>query len=307
MLRGLSFYHGLTDAVKKYNVNHVPTTYSIQTNGTLIDGTWIEYFKTNDFLVGISLDGYRDIHDLNRRNHAGKGTFYQVQKNIQALKKHQVKFNTLCVVTRQIAQHPKKVYRFYKNQGIRYLQFIPCIESFDRPMGHEPYSLTPELYGEFLIKLFCEWYEDLIRGAYISIRMFDNIVNILNGRPAESCDMKGVCSKGTVVEADGSVYPCDFYVLDEWRAGNILTDDFEKIIQSDAMNRFVELSKNIDPSCRACKYFFVCRGGCRRHKEPVAAGEPLKNHFCTSYKMFYNACLERLYQVARWVNKQEIT
>ena len=207
------------------------------------------------------------------------------------------------MVSRQIAQHAKKVYRFYKKQGYKYLQFIPCLEELGQEMGQSVYSLTPKAYGQFLIALFNEWFEDFIRGNYISIRMFDNLVGILNGNQPESCDMRGVCSRGTVIEADGSVYPCDFYVMDEWRVGNVFEDDFEAMIKNETMDRFVNTSKRIDSSCMECEYFSLCRGGCRRHKEPIVEGTPLTNYFCDSFKMFYKACLERLYQVARRVQR----
>ena len=303
MLRGFDFYHRVIECVEKHNTKHIPTSYSIQTNGTLIDIDWAKFFKANRFLVGISLDGYKDTHDLNRITVAGKGTFNQIQQAIQMLNKFDVDFNILCVVTSHIAQHPAKVYRFFKKQNIEYMQFIPCMDRLGQPMGRENYSLSPELYGRFLVTLFNEWFEDLMNGEYISIRMFDNIVNMLNGKQPEACDMQGVCSRGTVIEADGSVYPCDFYVMDEWKAGNVHSDDFESMIQSETMDRFVEISKHIDPACRECSYFSICRSGCRRYKEPIEDGKPLVNYFCESYKMFYSACLARLYQAARAVRR----
>ncbi len=302
-LRGLDFFKQLVTLVKQYNESGINIQYAIQTNGLLLDNKWAEFFSANQFLVGVSLDGNRDIHDMHRIDISGEGTYKRVMNSIRTLRKFNVDFNILCVVTKALARRAARIYTLLKTKGFKYMQFIPCMDKLGQPMGRENYSLSPELYGTFLITLFNEWFEDLMNGEYISIRMFDNILSMLNGYPPEACNMRGGCSRGTVIEANGSVYPCDFYVMDEWKAGNVHSDDFESMIQSETMDRFVDISMQIDPACRECSYFPICRSGCRRYKEPIEDGKPLVNYFCESYKMFYLACLDRLYQAARVVRR----
>jgi uncharacterized protein len=160
--------------------------------------------------------------------------------------------------------------------------------------------LNAKDYGAFLINVFNLWYKDFINGEYISIRMFDNLVMMIKGYPPESCDMTGKCSRGTVIESDGSLYPCDFYVIDKWKIGSVLESDFNELIKSDRMDEFVEQSIKIDNECRQCEYYFLCRGGCRRHKEDSVDRDLLKNMFCKSYKIFYSHAIDKLMQVARY-------
>ena len=161
-----------------------------------------------------------------------------------------------------------------------------------------PYSLTAEAYGTFLCTLFDQWYRDVKKGAGCSIRQFENYIGMLLGCPPEECGMSGVCGMQHVVEADGSVYPCDFYVLDAYRLGNLRTDSFEQINQRRKDIAFVEASMAIDPECRCCRFFSLCRGGCRRHR-PVNRGGTLgKNIFCESYRRFFAYTEERLRELA---------
>lgn len=301
MLRGLVFFKTFVALVSKYNINHIKTTFAIQTNGILITDDWAKLFNENNFLVGLSMDGYSDINDLNRIDANGKGTFKHIRQAARTMDKYDVEYNILCVVTKLIAKHGVKVYNFFKSNGFKYIQFIPCLDDFGQENGKLSFSLTPKDYGNFLISVFDLWYKDILTQQYISIRMFDNLVSMLKGYPPESCDMQGQCSKGTVIEADGGLYPCDFYVVDKWRIGNILDESFEELIHKDRMNEFVDTSKNIAPKCKACKFFSLCRGGCRRHKEHCEEGKPLDNIFCESYKMFYASALNRLIHVSKIV------
>ena len=300
-LRGLDFFKTFIAFVSKYNKNNVKTHFAIQTNGILVDEEWAKFLSENKFLVGLSMDGYREINDLNRVGTDGKGTFKKVKDATRIMDKYKVEYNILCVVTKPIAKHGVKVYNFFKSNGFRYIQFIPCLDDFGEEKGKRPYSLSPKDYGRFLISIFDMWYKDLISNNYISIRMFDNLINMLKGYPPESCDMMGVCSKGTIIEADGSLYPCDFYVIDKWRIGSVLDESFEELIANPKMDEFVETSKNIDEECKTCRHYMLCRSGCRRHKEHCGDGEDLKNIFCESYKLFYDYAENKLKHIARVV------
>jgi uncharacterized protein len=298
-LAGLDFYRKLLELQQKYNQKRAKISNSIQTNGTLIDADWAEFLAQNRFLVGLSLDGPKDINDLNRVDAQGKGSYNWVAKTVQLFNQHQVEYNVLSVVTKPVARHIGTVYQFLVKQGFQYLQFIPCLDGLGEEPGHNLYSLTAELYEEFLKRLFDLWYRDWQNGRRISIRMFDNILQLLLGYPPESCDMKGYCSANPVIEADGSVYPCDFYVLDQWKMGNIRTADFPEMLQSETARDFTAVSAGIAEQCGQCDFYPVCRGGCRRHYEPITEQITGRNYFCSAYQGFYRYALPRFYEMAR--------
>lgn len=253
------------------------------------------------FLVGLSMDGYAEIHDSNRLDNAGKGTYDRVLGTAALLRQYQVDFNILCVVTEAIANHGPKAYQFFKSNGFRYLQFIPCMDSLAVQPGSDVYSLKPKSYGKFLTDVFRLWSRDFKRGDYTSIRIFDNLVLMMKGQAPESCDLTGRCARDTVFEADGSMYPCDFYVMEEWKLGNILDEDFDALLSKKRADEFVAQSLNIDEACRDCRFYAYCRSGCRRHKEPCVPGQPLKNYFCEAYKIFFANALADLRVIASMV------
>ncbi len=295
-LCGLDFFRKSIELQKKYNKNHVHIQNTFQTNGYLLDKKWAEFLKENNFLVGISLDGVPEIHDAFRKTKTGQGSFYKVMENIKILQEIGVDFNILSVVTKKNAAYIRENYDFYRKNRLRYLQFIACLEPFGEEAGHTGYSLTPELYGSFLIELFDLWYEDLQRGEQPYIRQFENYIGMLLGKMPEECDMRGICSLQYVVEADGSVYPCDFYALDEWRIGSFCENTIQEMDMERKKKGFIEKSVIKGSYCEDCRYKNLCRGGCRRTRY---ADEGTHQYFCKSYQMFFDACLPRLKEIAR--------
>lgn len=296
-LAGLDFYRKLIEYQKKYNQNHLPVQNSIQTNGIVIDDAWAKFFAKHHFLAGLSMDGYKETHDCFRVDARGEGTFQKVQQAAKILEKNGAEFNLLCVVTNQIARHALKVYRFFKKSGFRYLQLIPCLDDFDTERNGE-HMLSPQRYAEFLKIIFDQYYQDFMNRDYMSIRLFDNYVSMLMGMPPESCGLSGVCSCNFVVEADGSVYPCDFYVLDSYRLGNIHQNTFGEMRTSENAERFVKESASIDERCKKCKWFPICRGGCRRNREPFSSGKPMLNFYCESFYDFFEYSIARMQKMA---------
>lgn len=296
-LAGLNFFRAFIELEKKYNTRNLRVGHSLQTNGLLIDGEWAAFLAENRFLVGLSVDGGKQVHDGLRPDAAGKGTHNRCLAAARRMSKAGVEFNILTVVTRQLAAHPDKAYRFYRQQGFRYLQFIPCLDGLDGGPGS--HSLTAEQYGKFLCRVFDLWYADLEKGEYLSIRAFDNYIRMLAGQPPENCAMLGVCNAYPVVEADGSVYPCDFYCTDPYYLGNIADHSFEELLTGEAAQRFMAPSRETDGECRACEYCHICRGGCRRDREPLIGGMPSSNRFCESFRAFFGHCLPRMELVAR--------
>lgn len=298
-LRGLDFFKKCLEYEKKYNTKNLTIHNSIQTNGYKLDEEWAKFLAENHYLVGISMDGNKDSHNAYRKSCNGGDTFFDILKNIDLLKKHQVEFNILTVVNRRNSQKTRKMYQFFKKNDLKYLQFIPCLDPLGEVPGQREYSLTPEDYGQFLMDLFDLWYDDLMKGDQPYIRQFENYIGILAGYHPEACDQCGVCNYQYVVEADGEVYPCDFYVLDEYKLGNLKDCTIEQIDEKRKETGFVEYSLTDHLHCRKCRYYAICRGGCRRHRSLTDEQGNHLNYFCKSYQMLFDHSLERMIGVAR--------
>ena len=216
---GWIFFRFFTQTVRKYNQKRVTVQYAIQTNGLAITEEWAEFFSKDHFLVGISLDGTPDVHDALRPDAQGNGTWDKITQTIKLLRRCGVECNLLCVVTKRLAKKAERVYKSMKATGVRYLQFIPCLDPLDTPQGQQNYSLTPELYAQFLCAMFDAWYRDWKTSTYISIRLFEDYIHLLMGSPAGTCSTTGTCGAYMVVEGSGAVYPCDFFCLDAYKLG----------------------------------------------------------------------------------------
>lgn len=297
-LAGLDFYKQLILLQKKYNTKRIKVNNSIQTNGLAITEEWAEFLHKNNFLVGLSLDGNQLVHDKYRHDGNGKGTFERVMNASKIMDKFKVEYNILTTVNIDVAENIEKIYYFLKKQGFKYLQFIPCLDEL-KSEHENSYSLTPQAYGEFLKRLFKLWYVDINTGKAISIRYFDNLVTMLAGYPPESCGMAGFCSCYYMIEADGSTFPCDFYVTDEWNIGNVITDSFEQMLQTENAKRFVEISKQVAEECKQCEHYTLCRGGCRRNREPISQTQNTLNYLCPAFKDFFGYAKEDLLKTAK--------
>ncbi len=303
-LVGLDFYRRLMEMEHKYNTRSLELHNSIQTNGILLDETWADFLRDNRFLTGLSMDGYEEIHDENRRFPDGRGSFQRVLHAARLLQKAGADFNILSVVTAQSARRIRRIYRYFGEQGFAYQQYIPCIDPFEETKGHLPYSLTPERYGRFLKDLFDDWYQDWKAGHPVYNRTFENWIGLLLGYPAEACSMNGICSEQWVVEADGSVYPCDFYVLDEWKLGNIRDNSFEEMNQRRETLQFIQLSHHVPDECTSCRWYPLCRNGCRRDRLLLSDQKtPGKNSYCSSYRDFFQYAYPRMEEIARFVQR----
>ena len=311
-LRGLDFFRQFWQCVQKYNTRGTAVQFALQTNGFIIDDEWARFFAEKGFLIGLSMDGNKRIHDSLRTkrtqsaqdpeaaaNVKQTGTFNAVLHAARLFDNHKVEYNILTVVSAPLAKNIKDVYEFYLRNNFVYQQYIPCLAPIGAQDAVYEWSLTPELYGDFLKNLFDLWYRSFKREKPVSVRYFDNLVLMLLGRPPESCGMLGRCTFQHVIEADGSVFPCDFYVLDDYKLGNIHTDSFEVIAQRREKSGFIEKSLHTDEECTRCRWFPLCRGGCRRDRDTFTDKALEKNRFCTSYKMFFSYAYERLAEIAR--------
>ncbi|MBQ2732873.1 MAG: SPASM domain-containing protein [Clostridia bacterium] len=291
-LAGLDFFERFVKRVKEVNVNNAPVVYTLQTNGLTMNGDWAAFLHNNHFLVGLSCDGDKMVHNALRTDNGGKGTFDRVSKAAECMKKFRVEFNILTVVTKSVAKNIKKVYSSFKRHGYDYLQFIPCIAPFDNDEYSEFVPDNDEYYT-FLTGLFESWYEELSNGKYRSIRYFDNLYNIYKGFGAEQCGMQGHCSLQFVIEGDGDVYPCDFYCLDEYRLGNINEMSFPQLAASPNAVRFLGEPNVCAEKCASCEYSLYCLNGCRRYRE----GNGYR--YCEASRRFYPKFTEKLPAIDR--------
>lgn len=280
-----------------YNKQNLQIHNAIQTNGYLIDDQWAAFLRENQFLVGLSLDGPLNVHDKNRIDAGGNGTFARIMKTVDLLNQYHVEYNILSVVTGQNAQSIKRIYRFFAKQKFSYLQFIPCLEPLESERGSEGYHLSVREYGDFLLNIFDLWFQDFKQGQYTSIRHIDNLVHVLAGERPEACNMNGTCSIQFVVEGDGSVYPCDFYVYDEWKLGNIREHSLVELTDCEPAKRFIQESVPIPEECSCCKYLRICKNGCRRDRVREGDSGVMKNYYCQSYHRFYSEREKELAEV----------
>lgn len=277
LMRGLDFFEWFLEKERILNVRASKFSNCVQTNGTLIDDFWCEFFKKNNVLVGVSLDGDRELNSY-RKYPNGDDSFDDVVKGIELLKQHNVAFNVLSVLTSNLAQNVRKSYRYFKSLDLHYLQYIPCLNPFDEKSD---YAMSVDEYAGYLNSCYKIYFNDNMRGNLMSIRQFDNYALLASNKGAEQCGMNGPCSTQFVVEGDGSVYPCDFYCTDEWLLGNINNDSFEDLYNSKKAVEFLKESFKVKDECKQCEYFVLCRGGgCKRNRE--------SEDYCEAYKEFFS-------------------
>ncbi|MCI9287909.1 MAG: anaerobic sulfatase maturase [Oscillospiraceae bacterium] len=292
-LAGLEFFRDFVSRVHKAAPPGLAVQYAIQTNGTLLDEEWCRFFRAHRFLVGLSLDGSRECHDRFRRDGAGKGTYDRVVQAARLLERAGVEYNVLTVVTGYLARHIRSVFAALCRDGFRFQQYIPCLDPLGEERGGQGYSLSPAQYGEFLNTLFDLWYRELEHGRYYSIRYFDNLLWMLGGRAPEQCSMRGCCGPQYLVEADGSVYPCDFYGLDEFLLGNVLQNSWTELDRAREELGFIRDSQRVPEQCGRCRWYPLCRNGCRRDR--LAGEDGLgRNYYCDAYAGFFSYALPRL-------------
>ncbi|MEG2001769.1 MAG: anaerobic sulfatase maturase [Clostridia bacterium] len=284
---GLDFFKKFVEIVNAKNLNKTAVTYALQTNGTLLDDAFCEFFKTNNFLIGISIDGKSETHNANRLYKDGKGTFNKVMQAVDCLKKHKVEFNVLTVVNSKSKKKAKETYNFFVSHGINYLQFITCLE----PIGSLPFSsgfaIDNDGYFEYYKTLLDLYVADKRNGKDVSIRYFDNLLGMLNGENPELCGMNGHCNCQLVIEGNGNCYPCDFYCEDKYLLGNINADDLTEMATSENAKAFLTPSYQIDEKCKTCAVANLCRGGCRRERDYFSDGKLNLNIYCEGRKKFF--------------------
>jgi len=256
---------------------------SIQTNGLVINEEWAEFLAEHKWLVGLSLDGPEQVHDRYRRNRGGGGSWRQAMRALKILQEHKVELNILCVVSRAGVGQARELYRFFRSCGAGNLQFIPLAEfdSEGRPLEFTP---APAEYGRFLLELFEIWWPERRR---VRIRFFDNLAEALAGRRPGSCAMLAACDSYVVVEYNGDVYPCDFFVDGQWKLGNIHVDSWAEIARKEKRRLFASKKALPHPACARCEYSNICLGGCPKFRYQPHRDFSGLDYYCEAYKMVF--------------------
>lgn len=257
LLAGLSFFEKFVETAEKFRTEGTVISYSLQTNGTLLNEDFCKFFSKNNFLIGVSIDGDKEIHDENR-----SGSFDDAMKGIELLKKHNVAFNILSVITSKTDAY--ELFDFYIRNNFRDVQPIYCLDPLDGTKTEN--SLDPKGFARFRKRFFNKWFDEISSGGHFYVRDFDNLLSLLTSGKAEQCGATGRCNAQLVVEADGICYPCDFYCLDEFCCPNINTADIRDILLSDGLRKFMEYSEEKNSLCGTCPVKSLCSGGCKRYR-----------------------------------------
>ncbi|MBA7470673.1 Anaerobic sulfatase-maturating enzyme [subsurface metagenome] len=286
-LRGIDFYKKAIEFQNKYRRKGMKIANAFQTNGILLNNDWAKFFKDNNFLVGISIDGPEKLHNRFRKDHSGVGTFSTVMKGLDTLRKYNVDFNTLTVVQSDNGNYPQEVYNFLKKIGSTFMQFIPIVELEEKD-GVSYHTVTPQQWGNFLKAIFDLWIkQDLGR---IFIQHFETMIGIYSGYSSSLCVYSPVCGRAVVLEYNGNLYSCDHFVFRKNLLGNIHSTTLTNMVDSDFQKSFgLNKIKSLPLICKECPYLKLCYGGCPSHRlRETPSGETGLNWVCEGYKMFYS-------------------
>lgn len=282
-LAGLPFFQQLVRFQHQHGRNGQTVSNAMQTNGVLLDQDWCDLFRDTNWLLGVSLDGPEEINDLYRFNKEGRGTWKRVVQSIELLQKNKVEFNILCVLSQANVGKAKELYRFYRSLGIDNVQYIPLAE-FDAAGNPLPFTISAEQYGRFLVETFDLWWPERRK---MRIRYFDNLAEAVAGQKPGTCTMHETCDSYVVVEYNGDVYPCDFFVEGRWKLGNVALDSWTEIARRTRRYSFASKKTLAHPECQACEYQSICHGGCPKFRHGPHGRFDDLDYFCKAYKMIY--------------------
>lgn len=308
-LAGLEFYRLCISLVNQYKKENTKVFYKLQTNGLVMDEKWVSFLKENNFQVEISIDGGRFFEDFAGQDKTEKQKFCRVMENAGKLLEAEVDVGFTCVITDRAAMDIQKIYRFLKEKGFLVQRYQPCMEPFGEARGSRQWSLKTSDYGQVLCELFDLWYDDYVKCLYtkdrekrVCIPQFEHWFDKYRGEIPGNCTQYGKCVIRNLIEGNGDIYPCEFYVLDEYCMGNIHERDFEGL-QEDIHNvaspggKFFVNASMRDIRCQICKWYPLCRGGCRREcfcETDRAFGVMMRNYYCEAYQKFFDYAIGRM-------------
>lgn len=294
LLMGIDFFERAVAFQKKYQKPGVRIINTLQTNGTLIDTAWGEFFHEHNFLIGLSLDGPQAMHDTYRIDKAGKPTWERVMRGLHIMQEYDVEYNILCTVHAANTEHPVDVYRFFRDEAkIEFIQFIPIVRR-DNETGHQEgtelrkHSVTAKQYGDFLIGVFDEWVRHDIGRMFIQI--FDVSLAAWSGQRPGLCVFEPTCGLGMAMEHNGDLYACDHYVEPKWLLGNIMETPMIDLVTSEKQRAFGRAKlETLPQECLNCDVRFICNGGCPKNRISAAEdGQPRLSYLCEGYKAFFH-------------------
>lgn len=288
-LMGRDFFENVVQLQQEYGDKGAIVNNGLQTNATMINAAFAKFLGMYKFLVGVSLDGPPDIHDHYRKDEQGHGSHRQVLRTVMRLKRQNVSFNALTLVNDKNVNRAGDIYRYLRDQGFSYHQYIPCVE-FDENGNLLPWSISGEEWGQFLCELFDEWKKSDSRR--VSIRLFDSILEYLVNGTRNTCVMGDSCSLYFLVEHNGDVYPCDFFVEPKWKIGNIMEQSWEEMQNSPVYARFAEQKRKWNEQCNGCDYLEICAGDCLKHRLYNQNSPETISWLCKGWKEFYDHSLD---------------
>jgi len=317
---GLDFFRRVVQLQAKHARGRQVVNNAIQTNGSLLDDEWCRFLAENQFLVGLSIDGPEDLHNLHRVDARGRPTFKKVMQGLERLKAHGVEVNALAVIHAANARHPLRVYRFLRRAGFSFLQFIPVVERFPGEraaalgldLGLPPgprggvvdprvtaWSVEPERYGQFMVKIFDHWVKQDVGRCFV--RLFDVALAAWMGLPPSLCVFAERCGDSMVLEHNGDLYCCDHYVYPQYRLGNIVDQPLKELSRSAVQREFRQHKQaSLPQQCIQCDVLFACNGGCPKHRfATTRAGEPGLNYLCQAYQTFFRHVDPQMKAMAR--------
>lgn len=304
-LMGLDFFRRAIEVEKKYAMPGMAIENTLQTNGILLDDEWCEFLREKRFLVGLSLDGPRELHDAYRRDKAGNAVFDKVVRAVRLMQKHHVEFNILCTVNAVNSEHPLEVYRFLRDElGVRYIQFIPIVER-DNESGDQAgtkitdRSVSADAYGRFLITIFDEWVKKDVGTVFVPF--FDAVLASYVYGTSSVCVLRPTCGDALVLEHNGDLYSCDHFVEPKHLLGNITKTSVAELVSSEKQRAFGQAKTETLPRlCRECKWLFTCHGECPKNRVLTTPdGEPGLNWLCAGLTAFFEHTEQPMRKMAR--------
>ncbi len=301
-LMGLEFFRKAVSWQQEYGGTHVVGN-ALQTNGLLLDESWARFLRTYRFLVGLSLDGPRHVHDRYRVAGGGGGTWVVTVDRARMLLDQGVTTNALVVVNDYSVRYPEEIYEFHKELGLTFMQFVPCLEVPQPGQARPRFTVSSKQYGIFLCRLFDRWRKDVRAArAQTSVRFFDSLFHCYLGLPPPECTIRRECGDYLVVEHNGDVYSCDFFVEPRWKLGNVLQGDLRDMLNSERQTRFGERKARLAARCLDCRWLELCRGGCTAYREPRDRGA---HRLCDGLKIFYEHADAHFRKIAAdWKKRQ---
>lgn len=299
-IMGLEFFRKVTYLQQKYGRAGSMVSNGLQTNATLIDDSFARHFYEYKFLLGVSLDGPAEIHDTYRKHINGAGSHLEVIRGIDCLRRNKVEFNTLTLINSTNVSRGGEVYRYLRDMGLAFHQYIPCVE-FEDDGTLMPWSISGEQWGDFLCEIFDEWYS--LDTHRVSVRLFDSILTLILEGTRNICYMDNNCSQYFLVEHNGDIYPCDFYANPELKLGNISVDDWENVQKSEKYRQFGCRKSIWCKQCNECEYLKYCHGDCLKHRNPDSS---CISHLCVGWQKFYEYSLSSFEVLARQIRGESL-